>query len=285
MNSFFKILITVPALLLNIACSGSMKNTKSLNVKIYGNCEMCEKTIEGAANVKNEVSLDWNKDSKMAMLSFDSAKTNVDVVLKRVAHAGYDNEKFLAPDDAYSKLPSCCQYVRSAKNISQVAVVNTQKETVETQLDSSKKIVEVNQLILVANSYFELKNDLIQANSSSAAAKSATLSQVLSSVKMDNLSSAQHVVWMKVYKKLIAASESISKSKDIEAQRTQFIVLSENMHELVKVAQLEFTVYYQHCPMYNDGKGADWLSLEKGIKNPYYGSQMLTCGSTTETIK
>jgi hypothetical protein len=37
--------------------------------------------------------------------------------------------------------------------------------------------------------------------------------------------------------------------------------------------------------MYNDGKGANWLSKESTIKNPYYGSQMLTCGKTVETIK
>jgi len=37
--------------------------------------------------------------------------------------------------------------------------------------------------------------------------------------------------------------------------------------------------------MYNDGKGANWLSTENGVKNPYYGSQMLNCGKTIETIK
>ena len=37
--------------------------------------------------------------------------------------------------------------------------------------------------------------------------------------------------------------------------------------------------------MANGGKGANWLSKENAVKNPYYGSQMLTCGSTVETIK
>jgi Protein of unknown function (DUF3347). len=43
--------------------------------------------------------------------------------------------------------------------------------------------------------------------------------------------------------------------------------------------------YYQYCPMTNGGKGANWLSKENANKSPYYGSQMLTCGSTVETIK
>ena len=41
-------------------------------------------------------------------------------------------------------------------------------------------------------------------------------------------------------------------------------------------------VYLDHCPMYEGG--ADWLSRDKAIRNPYYGSQMLTCGSVKETI-
>jgi hypothetical protein len=64
-----------------------------------------------------------------------------------------------------------------------------------------------------------------------------------------------------------------------------FMQVSEKMHELIKVANFDFPVYYQHCPMYNDNKGANWLSLESSVKNPYYGSQMLSCGKTIETIK
>ena len=45
------------------------------------------------------------------------------------------------------------------------------------------------------------------------------------------------------------------------------------------------TVFYQFCPMMNDGKGAYWLSETKDIHNPYYGEAMLTCGETKETLK
>ena len=44
------------------------------------------------------------------------------------------------------------------------------------------------------------------------------------------------------------------------------------------------TFYVQHCPMANDNNGADWLSKEKEIKNPYYGDKMLKCGMVSETI-
>lgn len=35
--------------------------------------------------------------------------------------------------------------------------------------------------------------------------------------------------------------------------------------------------------MANTNKGAFWISEDKEIRNPYYGKQMMTCGS--ETVK
>ena len=63
------------------------------------------------------------------------------------------------------------------------------------------------------------------------------------------------------------------------------MTLSTNMYELIKISKTDAPVYYQFCPMANDGKGANWLSRENAIKNPYYGVQMMTCGRTVETIK
>ena len=94
-----------------------------------------------------------------------------------------------------------------------------------------------------------------------------------------------HTVWMKVLNDVKEDAEHINGTKDIAHQRDHFISLSKNMYALIKVAKTTETVYYQFCPMANEGKGANWLSKESGVKNPYYGSQMLTCGKTVETIK
>jgi Cu(I)/Ag(I) efflux system membrane fusion protein len=45
------------------------------------------------------------------------------------------------------------------------------------------------------------------------------------------------------------------------------------------------TLYVQHCPMADNNKGADWLSTEKEIRNPYFGESMLTCGEVTGEIR
>lgn len=94
-------------------CEGQqISNAVSDTVHIYGNCGMCESTIEKSAFVKGEAMADWDQETDMAVITFDSTKTTIDKVLKRIAEAGYDNALYTAPDKAYNKLPGCCQYER-----------------------------------------------------------------------------------------------------------------------------------------------------------------------------
>ncbi|MBK1896784.1 DUF3347 domain-containing protein [Chryseobacterium paridis] len=75
---------------------------------------------------------------------------------------------------------------------------------------------------------------------------------------------------------------TISETKSIVAQREAFLSLSNNMIALTKQFKLsEKPIFVQYCPM-ADGS---WLSNEKQIVNPYYGSKMLSCGSVKSEIK
>ena len=263
--------------------NAQIKNAKTETVKIYGNCGMCETTIEKAGNVKKTAIVDWNKDTKMATITYDAKKTNQDEILKRIALAGYDSDKFLAPDDVYAKLPECCLYERVDKPVSKTELkTETHDHSSHT---ISTEMQEVNQLKSVFDNYFSLKDALVKSDGNTTSTKAKDLLTVLDTVQMNKLSSEEHAVWMKVMKDLAFDAEHIAKTKDITRQRDHFMRLSKNMYELIKVSKQETPVYYQHCPMANKGKGANWLSKENVIKNPYYGSQMLTCGSTVETIK
>ncbi len=271
------------AVLLSTSCNGQIKNAKNLNLKIDGNCETCKKTIETAANKKKVSKLDWNKDTKIASLTYDSSKTSESEILKRVALAGYDNEKFLAPDEAYASLKECCKYDRNRKKTeAKGEVVGNTVDKVEI---SNTQNISVNQFKVIFDSYSDLKNALVKTDSKLASAKAGELSASILKLEMNKLEMNQHEIWMKVYKDLISKTEKIAKSTIIEDQRKAFMQLSEKMYELIKFANFDFPIYYQHCPMYNDNKGANWLSLENTISNPYYGSQMLSCGKTIETIK
>lgn len=284
MNIVSKISAATLLLFSSSSCNAQIKNAKTEIVKIYGNCEMCEKTIETAGNVKKVANVEWNKDSKMATITYDSIKTNQDEILKRIALAGYDSDKFLAPDDVYSKLAGCCQYERVKKTaIVSTAVIedhsmHNQENVVETKQ-------EVNQLKTIFESYIALKDALVKSDGKLVSTLAKDVLANINSVKMEKLSSEEHTVWMKVMSSLKSNTEKIVATTIIEKQRVVFMDLSANFYALLKVSNQDYSIYYQNCPMYNDGKGANWLSKENAVKNPYYGSQMLTCGKTVETIK
>ncbi len=287
-----KSIICITALVVLTTATGlsQVSNTETETVKVYGNCEMCEKTIEKAAYKKSISKADWNEKTKMAVITYNSKKTTLDAVLKNIALAGYDNQRFLAPDAAYNKLPDCCKYSREKKQT--MVVTNPVKDTTPKQGNTNHQhhgmnsaAQGTNQLMAIFESYFSLKDALVKTDGNTASAKAKELENAINAVKMEKLPMDVHNVWMKVFNKLREDAEHMNETKDISHQRDHFMSLSKNMYELVKVAKPAESVYYQFCPMANDGKGANWLSKESGIKNPYYGSQMLTCGKTVETIK
>ena len=113
MKLISKILVAITILLSFTSCNAQIKNAKTETVKIYGNCDMCEKTIEKAGNLKKIAKVDWNVDTKMATLTYDSQTTTQEAILKRIAAAGYDSDAFQATTEAYDDLPGCCQYERA----------------------------------------------------------------------------------------------------------------------------------------------------------------------------
>ncbi len=278
MKSITKIVLLVVTIFTYSCGEAQIKNPKTQSVKISGNCNMCKATIEKAGNKKSISKVDWNKDSKVATLTFNSKTTNEDEILKRIALAGYDNEKFLAPDEAYAKLPECCQYERKKQ-----AVIVTTKT--QTPVQDTVKQTTTNPLTEVYTNYFALKDALISNDGTSASNKAKELFKAIDKVAMDKLTPEQHTVWMKYMTKLSYDAEHIKGVTETDHQREHFSSLSNNMFEVMKAIKPSYPVYYDHCPMYNDGKGGDWLSKESAIKNPFYGSQMLTCGKTVQTIK
>ncbi len=137
----------------------------------------------------------------------------------------------------------------------------------------------------VFDAYFNLKDALIRSDAKEAGEKGQVLADALAKVNMAQLEVNEHMVWMQSEASLKKDAQRIASAKDIGKQRAAFASLSAEMYTLMKASGTGTVTYYQYCPMYNGGEGAYWLSKENGIKNPYYGSSMLTCGKTIETIR
>lgn len=282
--SLAKISLALSLLLIISSCNTKLKNTKTESIKIYGNCSKCEANIENAGYLQQVSQVDWNKDTKIATITYDTTQTNQTEILKRIALAGYDSDQFLAPDDVFGNLLECCKYERVKKT----ALIKNEKvesHSMENQSTNSEAKQEVNQLKGVFDNYFSLKDAFVKSDTKLVASLGKNLVSKINEVKMEKLSTEEHYVWMKVMGDLKANTDKVSTATDIEEQRNAFMDISENIYDLMKVSKQDASIYLQNCPMYNDGKGANWLSKENEIKNPYYGTQMLKCGKTIETIK
>lgn len=313
--------------------NAQIKNAKTETVKISGNCGMCEKKIEKAGNADKAATVDWDKDTKMATITYDAKKTNTSEILKRIALAGYDSDEFLAPDAVYASLPGCCKYDRASKTMAKMEGCNMKDCNMKDckmdhtktdmdhaahgekkmdmdhadhdhmNMDKDKKmdmdhagnamkemnmdnkqdaVMQSNPLAAVSESYFAIKNALVASDAKGAAAAANKLNENIAAVKMNALSEKGHTDWMTNLSALKENSSKVATGKSLDNQRKAFQQLSEKMYAVLKTNAVGTPVYLQHCPMYNGG--ANWLSKENAVKNPYYGSMMMTCGKTVETL-
>jgi hypothetical protein len=127
----------------------------------------------------------------------------------------------------------------------------------------------------VLQSYYSVKDALVSGNSGAAAAGATSFIRNLNGISYLIISEGN-------VEALAKDAGAIAATNDIAKQRQHFANFSANMAEVAKSLKLsQEPIYLQYCPM----KKASWLSHEKAIKNPYYGSAMLTCGSVKETIE
>lgn len=141
------------------------------------------------------------------------------------------------------------------------------------------------QLTDVANKYIDLKNALIESNAEKAKKHSSELLPIITKVNMSLLEEEAHNYWMEQLSSLKAHVQKISDSQDIEEQRNQFDFLSQALINSIRAFGVNQDAFYvQHCPMANKNNGADWLSKEAKVLNPYFGEKMLKCGTVQDTI-
>ena len=101
-----------------------------------------------------------------------------------------------------------------------------------------------------------------------------------------SLSASRKKIFIEIADDATEHSEHIGNNAGkLEHQREHFEMLSKDMYDLVKAFGGGQSLYKDFCPMYNNNKGAFWLSETKEIKNPYLGKAMPTCGTMKEEIK
>lgn len=134
--------------------------------------------------------------------------------------------------------------------------------------------------------YLQLKNALVNDNGNDAASAGKTMVEAFGKIDKSTLSPEQKKVYESVEDDAREHAEHIGKNGgNIKHQREHFDLLSQDIYQLIKTFGAGQALYFDHCPMYDNNKGADWLSETKEIKNPYLGQEMSGCGDMKEELK
>ncbi|MEO6346523.1 MAG: DUF3347 domain-containing protein [Aquaticitalea sp.] len=130
--------------------------------------------------------------------------------------------------------------------------------------------------------YMTLKNALVGTDQAEAAKAGNKMLGSLKSFDISGYTAGQQTELKDIITDATEHAEHIGES-EIPHQREHFKTLSKDMIDMVAITGTDATIYQQFCPMYD--KGSAWLSMEKDIKNPFYGSKMMTCGKVEKEIK
>lgn len=142
------------------------------------------------------------------------------------------------------------------------------------------------QLVRTLQAYIKVKDAFVASDPALVKAEARNLKAILKAIDAKMLSGPALNDWSNYVNNIDMSLVEILSSDDIEAQRTSFSALSDNLYKSIKAYGLgTATAYYDFCPMAFNDQGAYWLSDNKEIRNPYFGDKMLTCGRVAEELK
>lgn len=111
-SNFFRLAVLCTFSVVALSMSAFAAEKKE-SVKVWGNCGMCKKTIDGALKgVDGVSSASWNKSTKMLDVTYDDSKISMKKIEEKVAASGYDTQNVKGADAAYDGLKKCCKYDR-----------------------------------------------------------------------------------------------------------------------------------------------------------------------------
>lgn len=150
---------------------------------------------------------------------------------------------------------------------------------------ASTPFVFKQQLAKVSEAYMLLKDALVATDAEPAKNAAGELRKVLEAFDDTLLDGKPQIYWIDLLSAIKSHSENIADLLDVEAQRQQFEFLSEVFIKSIKVFGIaDRVLYIQHCPMASNNNGANWVSNEAEIRNPYFGDKMMRCGLVQDTI-
>jgi|APMI01.1.fsa_nt_gi hypothetical protein len=169
------------------------------------------------------------------------------------------------------------------KTATDTALTATETNKASTSTNENSNAASIN---VIVSSYLQLKNALANDNGKDAATAGSAMVSAFKNFDQSSLPADKKKTFEDIKDDASEHAEHIGMNGgNIKHQREHFETLSKDVYDLVKTFGANETLYKDFCPMYNNNKGATWLSETKEIKNPYLGKNMATCGEVKETIR
>lgn len=145
------------------------------------------------------------------------------------------------------------------------------------------------------NSYFTLKDALINWDSATAVKNANALADVANKVPYNSLKADSNIVaTAKDFSgSVVAEAQGLAGETNIDGMRHSFYTLSENLYNLIRTVRYDQQIiYHDKCPMaFGDDQEAYWISNSSQIVNPYLGNKhpryhsgMVGCGNIEDSI-
>lgn len=167
---------------------------------------------------------------------------------------------------------------------------NTKEETKQQPLSITENSNAFNQsFTLLLNAYYNLRDALVASDTAKASAAAHAVALAADSLKVNEIKGDSTGVikeTAKTYTSTLSSSaQALTAEKDINAKRKDFEMIADAMWSLTRTVQYDGEkVYWEYCPMAFNKQGAYWMSNEREIKNPYFGNEMLNCGSVEDSL-
>lgn len=127
------------------------------------------------------------------------------------------------------------------------------------------------------STYLYMKDALVNEDTATATEAGNDLMKQLENYRIESYETSDQEKLKKIIEDAAQHAKYISENS-LEIQREHFDMLSKNIIDLIDITGTTKKLYQFYCPMYNNDKGAQWLSDSEDIQNPYFGKEMMTCG-------
>lgn len=163
-------------------------------------------------------------------------------------------------------------------------------QTGDAQRDPRVEIVDLGdaerkKLAMVYHAYVEIQAALAGDSFERVTHSADSLRRAIQEVDFKAIPKA-HSLWKDSRNLLLKAAQGLSKAKNLSEARTEFLPLSQCLIRVTArhANPLPYGLRLAYCPMAFNDRGAYWLQKGDVVNNPYFGSEMLTCGEIRQRL-